>query len=511
MMADRFRNLARQLSKMTARALTRIDVLALFPLTALAAIWLGLDDLVLLTAFVLPALLALRALGSALGGDAAPGIAGPRSGRAAILDALGAASERKDQGSACILLQIDDWDALTDRWGLEAAGDIATRCCERIAATLRAGDVVAQLGDARFGVVLQPVRSLRLGTREAIAERLCAVLSEPVTVDGVAIRLSGSAGHAALIHDAGDTAEATLRAAEAALAEALRNGPGAIRAFAPALLQRRQARADLAAEVDAALETGEIRPWFQPQIHTATRVISGFEALARWHHPQRGLLTPGDFLPAIDDAGRMDALGRTMLCHALDALRQWDRAGLRVPTVAINLSAGDLRNPALADHVKWEVDRFDIAPGRLTVEIPETLAARGDDESVIASIAALGRHGIALDLDDFGIGQASLHAIRRFGIARIKIDRTFIAGLAGDPDRQTMVAAILSMARHLRVQTLAEGVEDAAVMSLLGQFGCDHVQGFHIAAAMPFDETIAWATRHNESLARPNAIGRRAG
>jgi diguanylate cyclase (GGDEF)-like protein len=510
-MADGLRNLARQLSGVTGRALARIDVLALFPLTALVAIWLGLDDLVLLTAFLLPALLALRTLGAAFVGDHAPDLRGDVSGRRAILDAIGAAVERGEQASACILLQIDDWDSLTDRWGLEAAGDITARCGDRIATALRPGDVVARLADARFGIVLQPSRSLRLGTREAIVERLRAVLSEPVTVDGTTTRLSVSAGHAAMIREAGDPAAATLRAAEAALAEALRHGPNAVRAFAPAMLQQRRARADLAAEVDSALETGQIRPWFQPQIHANTRVISGFEALARWHHPERGLLGPADFLPAIDDAGRMDALGRVMLSDALDALRQWDGAGLRVPTVAINLSAGELRNPALADHVKWEVDRFDIAPGRLTVEIPETLATRADDDSVIAGIAALGRHGIALDLDDFGIGQASLHAIRRFGIARIKIDRSFIAGLEHNADRQAMVTAILSMARHLGVQTLAEGVEDAATLALLVQMGCDHAQGFHIAAPMPLDETVAWATRHNETLARPSAIGRRAG
>lgn len=510
-MADGFRNLARKLSSVTGRVLMRIDVLALFPLTALAAIWLGLDDLVLLTAFVLPMLLALRALGAACVGERAPGLGGDLSGRDALLYAAGAAAERSEQASACILMQIDDWDSLTDRWGLEVAHDAATRCGDRIAAALRPGDVVARLGDARFGIVLQPSRSMRLSTREAIVERLRSLLSEPVTVEGMTIRLSVSAGHSSLIRDVSDPATATLGAAEAALAEAMRNGPNAVRAFAPALLEQRRTRSDLAAEVDVALETGQIRPWFQPQIHTTTRVISGFEALARWHHPERGFLTPADFLPAVDLAGRMDALGRVMLSGALDALRLWDRAGLRVPTVAINLSAGELRNPALADHVKWEVDRFDVAPSRLTVEIPETLVTRSDDDSVIASIAALGRHGIAIDLDDFGIGQASLHAIRRFGIARIKIDRSFIAGLDHNADQQAMIAAILSMARHLGVQTLAEGIEDAATLALLVQLGCDHAQGFHIAAPMPLDETVAWATRHNETLARPSAIGRRAG
>lgn len=518
-MAERYRSLANRLAVTTGRALTRIDVLALFPLTALGALWLGLMDLVLVTAFALPALLALRALALAASGAplADTGYAAlphPRnglSGQDALLAMLDRVAQTPGQDSACILIQIDDWGRLGERWGIEAAEDVAQRCGERICTALRQDDLVTRLGDARFGIVLHPVPSLRLGTREAITSRLRAALSEPIGIGGAAVRMTASVGHAGLMREAGDVAGATLTAAEAALTEALRNGPNAVRAFAPALLRQRNARADLASEVTAALEGGEIRPWFQPQIHAASRVISGFEALARWHHPDRGVLTPAEFLPAVDDAGRMDALGQVILFHALDALRLWDKAGLRVPSVSVNFSADELRNPALADHLKWEVDRFDIAPGRLTVEILETVAAQGDDDTILATIAAIGAHGIALDLDDFGIGQASLAAIRRFGVARIKIDRSFILGLDQDPGQQAMVAAIVSMARHLSVQTLAEGVEDASVQTLLAQMGCTHLQGYHIAHPMPLEDTVAWATRHNETLARPSAIGRRAG
>ena len=509
-MTGRYRDLGRSLSTASGRALQRLDVLALFPLVALMALLLGLDDLVLLTAFGLPALLALRALAPpqpdppfSVGQDLSP--------RDRLVAALGHAARQDGRDTACILVQIEDWDDLIARWGLEAAGDLAERCHDRLRATLRADDLVLRLGDARFAIVLQPLPHLRLGTREAIVARLAACIAEPMGVGGALLRPTAAIGHTALIRDTGDPAAATLDAAEAALADAHRNGPNASRAFAPGLLRQRRTRTELAADVDAALAAGEIRPWFQPQVCTESRVISGFEALARWHHPDRGLLAPADFLPAIDDSGRMDALGRCVVTHALEALRLWDRAGLRVPMVAINLSAAELRNPALADHLKWDLDRLDIAPGRLTVEIPETLVARGEDDSVIATLAALGQHGIALDLDDFGIGQAALPAIRRFGIARIKIDRTFIFGLDTDPDRQAMVSAILAMARPLGVRTLAEGVEDAATLSRLARMGCDHVQGHHIAAAMPIEDTIAWATGHNTGLARPAPIGLRAG
>jgi EAL domain-containing protein (putative c-di-GMP-specific phosphodiesterase class I)/GGDEF domain-containing protein len=509
-MTGRYRDLGRRLFTASGRALQRLDVLALFPLVALVALALGLDDLFLLTAFGLPALLALRALGPSLPDPSLAARHGP-SPRDRVLAALGQVALQDGRDTACILVQIEEWDDLVSRWGLEGAGGLADRCHDRLRATLRADDLILRLGDARFAIVLHPLPHLRLGTREAIVARLAACMAEPVGLGGAMLRPTAAIGHTALIRDTSDPATATLDAAEAALADAHRNGPNASRAFAPGLLRHRRTRAELAADVDAALAAGEIRPWFQPQVHAESRVISGFEALARWHHPDRGLLVPSEFLPAIDDSGRMDALGRCILTHALEALRLWDRAGLRVPTVAINLSAPELRNPALADHLKWDLDRFDIAPGRLTVEIPETLVARGEDDSLIATLAALGQHGIALDLDDFGIGQASLPAIRRFGIARIKIDRSFIFGLDADPDRQAMVAAILAMAKPLGVRTLAEGVEDSATLVRLARMGCDHAQGHHIAAAMPVEDTIAWATGHNTGLARPAPIGLRAG
>ena len=500
-------------------AFARIEVLVILPLVAIVAIWLGLSHVVTAIAIVLPALLALRAavprpeagVTERHGPLAIPGHQGGLSGRAALAAMLERVGRQADHDSACILIQIDDWDRVTDRWGPEMAEHVARRTAERLLGVLRNDDMVVRLGEARFGVALHPVRAARLGTRVAICDRLRAAVAEPIAIGGMALRLSASTGHAGFRHDGCGQPEATLAAAEAALADAVHNGPNAVRAYAPALLLHRSQRSDLAAEVAAALSADEIRPWFQPQISTESGVIAGFEALARWHHPRHGMLNPAAFLPAIEDAGRMDALGQHIVQHALTALRSWDQVGLRVPSVSINFSAAELRNPALADHVKWELDRFDLRPGRLTVEILETVAARSKDDMITSNIAALRAHGINIDLDDFGVGQASLGAIRRFGVTRIKIDQSFIRDLDQDPEQQTMLAAILSMAHHLGVETLAEGVETPEVRAMLARMGCDHLQGFHIAEPMPFEKTVAWATLYNDGLAHGTAYGRRAG
>lgn len=493
--------------------LTRLDVLALFPLVALAAMSLDLAGLMTVTAFALPALLAVRAVGAAAVGPlpVAPPSRHPGGGREAILAALDQAARDGVRDSACILLQVDGWEDLTDRWGAEAAEDLATRCQERLATALRQEDLVTRLADARFGVVLHPAQAARLGTREAIADRLRGVIGEVIAIDGAAVRLTACAGHASLGHDGGNVAQTTLSAAESALAEAHRNGPNAMRAYTPDLMHQRRATTHLIGDVETALAEGEIRPWFQPQICARTGRLSGLEALARWHHPTRGVLAPAEFLPAVDSAGRMDVLGRSILHHALSALARWDEAGLQVPSVSVNFSAAELRDPTLAGHVAAELERFGLPPVRLTVEILETVAAQGADDRVIATIAALREQGVNLDLDDFGIGQASMSAIRRFGVKRIKIDRSFILSLDADPEQQSMVAAILSMARHLGIETLAEGVETRAVEDALSEMGCGHLQGFHFARPMPVDETCAWITRHQARLTPPCPMRRHAG
>lgn len=508
-----------RLARAIDAALARIDVLLIFLLVAMVAIWLGLTLVMAAIALTLPAVLLLHAwvrrpraaMTAHLGPLVTLGHHGGLSGRAALAAMLDRVGQHADHDSACILIQIDDWDRVSDRWGAEMAEHVAERTAERLLGVLRHDDMVVRLGEARFGVALHPVRAARLGTRVAICDRLRTAVAEPIAIGGLALRLSASTGHAGFRHDGCGQPEATLTAAEAALADAVRNGPNAVRGYTPALLLHRSQRSDLASEVAAALSGDEIQPWFQPQISTDSGVITGFEALARWHHPHHGLLTPAEFLPAIEDAGHMAALGQHILQHALTALGSWDRGGLRVPSVSVNFSAAELRNPNLADHVKWELDRFELRPGRLSVEILETVAARSGDDTITANIAALRAHGIHIDLDDFGVGQASLGAIRRFGVTRIKIDQSFIRDLDRDPEQQTMVAAILSMAHHLGVETLAEGVETLDARAMLARMGCDHLQGFHVAKPMPFDQTVAWATQHNDGLTRLTPLGRRAG
>lgn len=507
-----------RISKGIRLALARIEVLALFPLVAAGALWFGQQDIVIVTAFLLPALLAIQALTTrheaappapvAAATDGLTGLPLRRDLLTALAHVLQAAPART---SACLMVHIDEMEAARDRLGAEGTDEIIRRCGERLSTALRDTDVVARAGDHVFGIVLGPIRSASLDVIEGLARRLQAAVAEPVAIGGGTAHMTASIGVCTPDQVGSAEPRAILAGAEAAMDEARRAGPASLRVFSPDLRERRTRHADLAASVEEAFAAGRIRPWFQPQICTDTGVISGFEALARWHHPDRGVLTPAEFLGPVDEAGLMPRLGETMLYHALSALVSWDRAGVNVPSVAVNFSAGELRDVGLADRVKWEVDRFDLRPARLTVEILETVAAQSADDVIIRNIEAFGTHGFNLDLDDFGTGQASISNIRRFHVNRIKIDRSFVARLDEDPAQRAMVSAILSMAEHLGVQTLAEGVETVGEHSILAQLGCSHVQGFGIARPMPFEDTIGWIRAHNAKLSNAPAIGRRVG
>jgi diguanylate cyclase len=301
-----------------------------------------------------------------------------------------------------------------------------------------------------------------------------------------------------------------LTAAGLAADEAAAHGPGAIRAFTPDVARRQADRSLLRDELERALDEGAIRPHFQPQISTDTGEVTGFEALARWHHADRGVIGPCEFLPGIEAAGLAERLGEVMLFHALNALVKWDRAGLRVPAVGVNFSGMELRNPRLAEKLQWELDRFDLTPDRISVEILETVVAETDNDIIVRNIAGLAAMGCGIDLDDFGTGNASIGSIRRFTVRRIKIDRSFVTRVDEDREQQKMIAALVSLADRLGLETVAEGVESGAEHAMLAQLGCAHVQGFGIARPMPFEETEAWMRARLAGVTPAPRIGKRA-
>lgn len=486
----------------------------LVPLATLGAYVLGGERWLLLTAVFLPLPFLLRKSSTrrAEGRKDRDGLTGLLVRGAFESEADQSLGDLGETGllSAIYCVELDRFSEIRNRYGDNAAEDVLKYAARRIAAALRDKDVIARVGDARFAICLDPVRKLDLEICLQLATRLQTALEEPVPLQSVSIYPTSSLGFCLSTRLSQPTGASLYEAAEMALSEARRAGRSSIRAYQAGFRKRAASQRKNEQEASKALERGEIEAWFQPQISTETGRVSGFEALARWHHPKRGIIPPVEFLGPMQQSGQLERLAGRMLTESLGALKAWHKAGWDVPTVGVNFAGEELQNPALLDKVRWELDRFSLEPKNLCVEVLETVIAGAPDDVVVRNVNGLAELGCGIDLDDFGTGHASISSIRRLRASRLKIDRSFVTRVDQDIEQQRMVAAIVTMAERLGLETLAEGVETPAEQGMLAQLGCDHVQGFGLGRPMPFEKTFDWLTSFHSNAPQLPEIPQRS-
>ncbi|WP_271952008.1 putative bifunctional diguanylate cyclase/phosphodiesterase [Ruegeria faecimaris] len=491
-------------------------VLAFAPAISLAAFWIGGERALVVVALSLPLLIvAFASIRRTQTARNSPlhqhGRLTPTDKFAAELEYFFDRTDHDNMGSACMIIALDGFTEFVDLHGNAAATHLCSQYCDRIFSVIRTGDIATRLDECKIAIGLRPSQHLDLEACIQMSGRIQSAVEEPITLNGTTAYVSCSIGFCLQSAIRGSGFENWIDAASAALCEAQRNGPSTIRAYSNETRRRSNIRANLRKEFEAALDNGQIRPWFQPQVSTDTGRVTGFEALARWEHPEKGILNPQIFLPFVEQAELMERLGQTMRHHAFSAMCDWDRNGIHVPRIGINFSSDELRDPALLDRLKWELDQNDLTPDRLAVEILETVFSRRPDDVITRNVTSLAALGCCIDLDDFGTGHASIASIKRFDVTRIKIDRTFVAKADSDASQQQLVSAILTMAERLNVETLAEGVETTGEHALMAQLGCDHVQGFGIGKPMPFEKTMDWISAHQNKVKGIPKIGRQAG
>jgi diguanylate cyclase len=483
----------------------RRELAAMIPVAGLMAYWVGGELGLAALAAALP--LGVLVQGSRKVEDLPQAVSDQVITR---LDATLAEISASGGETGCFVIQFDDPATLCDRLGRTRQSELLAATIARLRGALRPGDMLYTLEDGSLVVTLAQTPRLDLEIMVRIAARLHLVVQQPMTLTNGPVQVTCSIGFCPSHQLARPTGRALLDAAQVAGDEAAQYRPGAIRGYSPELARARSDRDALRAGFADAVQRGEVRAWFQPQLSTDSGEVSGIEALVRWHHPDRGVLTPGVFLPALEGSALMELLGQTMLTQSLAALVEFDRKGLRVPAVAVNFSTDELRDPQLPDRLRWTLDRFQLAPSRLTVEVLESVVAGDGDEVIASNISRIAAMGCGVDLDDFGTGNASITAIRRFALNRLKIDRSFVREVDQNREQQKLVTAILSLAERLGLETLAEGVETPGEHALLAQLGCGHVQGYVIARPMPVEDLLPWLMVHRETQAQALRIGVKA-
>jgi len=385
---------------------------------------------------------------------------------------------RRRGATAVLAIDLDRFKAVNDTHGHAAGDELIQAMAKRLSALCRVGETVARLGGDEFGVVAV---DLDAHGAAALAERLVAALSGPVELSCGTVFVGGSIG-VALINQAEAHVGAVeaARRADVAMYRAKEEGRGRFCFFEAEMDAALKARRGLEADLRQAMADGGVWLAYQPQVDAVGHVV-GVEALARWTHPTKGAISPAAFVPLAEDCGLIDELGRLVMRRAFTDSRRWK--DLRV---AVNVSALQMKQADFPQQVAELLHETGARAEAIELEITEG-ALLGDDETTHEAIERLREMGFSLALDDFGTGYSSLSYLRRYPIDKIKIDRSFITPLGEDKEAGAVVAAIVRLAKALRLSVIAEGVETNVQREQLKEIGCAHAQGFLYSAAVPAD------------------------
>jgi diguanylate cyclase (GGDEF)-like protein len=383
---------------------------------------------------------------------------------------------RPGERCAVICLDLDRFKIVNDTHGHQVGDDLLVAVTRRLKNLLRPQDTIARLGGDEFAIVLQHVR--RQSHVERLAERITVELAKVFAIKGLRISIGASLGIAMETVTELNPAEAMMRA-DIALYAAKSRGRGGWRVYTPEMHELTRVRLQLETDLRKALERNEFIVHYQPQMDLASRSLTTVEALVRWNSPERGMVMPADFIPACEEIGLIEDLGRIVLETATKDACTWPAGTM----VAVNLSPAQFQSGQLVDNVKRALANSGLPADRLELEVTENLMIE-DTASVLGQIQALKRIGCRISLDDFGIGYSSLSYIRQFPFDKIKIDKTFVRDIEHNADSLAIIRAVASLCESLALTSAAEGVETMEQLELLHSKNIDCVQGFLICCPM---------------------------
>jgi EAL domain-containing protein (putative c-di-GMP-specific phosphodiesterase class I) len=347
---------------------------------------------------------------------------------------------------------------------------------------VRTGDTVARISGDEFAIVLTDL--VRPEDAALVAQKVIDLLGESVQVQGSELFVTASVGIAAFPADGRD-ADTLIGAADAAMYRAKQSGRNAYQFFTAEINQRSRARVQLGSELRRALEREEFLLYYQPKYQLATRRPSGAEALLRWKHPERGIVSPAEFIPVLEETGLIVPVGEWAIRRACEDLKAWQSAGTKIGQVSVNLSARQFRHQELDARIKSLVSAAGVEPGSIELELTESYLMQDPDQA-IRVMRRLSEAGVRIAIDDFGTGYSSLAYLTQFPVSALKIDRSFVRdiGAAAGENQGVLAQAIISLGHNLGLQVVAEGVETDAQARFLRRAGCDEVQGFFYGEAV---------------------------
>jgi diguanylate cyclase (GGDEF)-like protein len=429
--------------------------------------------------------------------DALTGLPNRRVFAGELEDALSVACIG-DVRTSVLMIDLDRFKPVNDLYGHGAGDAVLCQVAGRLREVVRKGDTVARLGGDEFAIICQEEQESFPQATIALTQRILAALATPITVGECLVEIGASIGlassHAAGVED-GEAAdpEEIMRAADIAMYDAKRAGRGTYRFFEKSMDAQLRSRATLESDLRAAITEGRIEPYYQPLVTIPGGVLYGFEVLARWQHPALGMVSPDVFIPLAEQMGLIAELTWSVLRQSCRQAVEWP-ADIRI---SVNISPIHLKDPTMPMKLLAILNQEHFEPSRLEIEVTETALVSDIDGAklVLASLQAV---GIKVALDDFGTGYSSLYHLRELKFDKVKIDRSFVQAIEQDQQSRQIVEAIISLARNLELPTIAEGVEDQAIVDHLTGKGCEFAQGYHFGRPMTGAEASRLVAERSE-------------
>jgi diguanylate cyclase (GGDEF)-like protein len=392
-------------------------------------------------------------------------------------------AERDGRIFALLSVNLDRFKLINDSLGHRAGDELLQEVARRLSGIVRDVDTVVRSGGDEFMLIINPVASREDG--ELVAKRAIEALKATLRITGVETHTTPSIGIAFYRAD-GTTVETLIAHANAAMHCAKQRGRNNAQCFEAGMDTQTRETARLQSDLHDAISLNQFELYYQPKVEVASGAVRSAEALIRWRHPERGLVSPAEFIPFAEDSGMIGVIGEWVVREACRQAKAWQRGGLPPVRVAVNLSASQLRHGRLLEIVKEALNDAQLDPRNLEVELTES-AVMSDPVGSVAILEHLSTMGVLVSVDDFGTGYSSIGYLRRFPIDKLKIDRSFINEIATRTDDACIVRAIVSLAHCLKLKVVAEGVETGEQLSILKALGCDQYQGYHFSPPIAAD------------------------
>ncbi len=409
-------------------------------------------------------------------------------------------------------IDLDNFKDMNDFYGHSMGDQILVCITESIKKILNKEDFIARIGGDEF-IVLVDFNEAPKEEINVFAEQLIKAINKPIEFSNKIVNMNGSCG-VAKYPDDGTSLEVLMKHADMALYEAKRTSRNGYIQITEGLKNQAKNKDLTLKELERGVSNNEIIPFFQPQYCINSHNIVGFEALARWVHPEKGILSPAYFIEEASSTELIEKIGSSILDSAITALQSWDKQGFPQVSISINVSHRELANPNFYDNIVRKLSENNIDSSRIALEVLETVAIDNNNKFILQNLCRLYRYGINLDVDDFGVGYSSISSLQKSNFQRIKIDRSFACTEVDSEKDKILFQSMIHLASSLQVESLVEGIETQAQLALAKKYGCNIIQGYLIAKPMNFDDITQWwetAIENSFENILPHAIDNQTG